>query len=364
MPKRKREYICHITCGLDVWTIILKYDLFIQLNMSLVNKYYYFHFGGAINLIQRASESPRESSDRSRNVAFLTRAAQSAQLLDVLLPIMRWNYITKNDENGKTNPSELIMNLFCEMYPTIVSFLQTNNNLVLAGGFARSIVISALQKYISSTISNQTNDLDFFAKDTGELIQCAIDLFGPNFHPIWDDSLAPPMEWQKKLFYRTNVVEIKAPNSLHQTKNIQFINTPFGMQKATKKGHAACLINGFDFTPTQVSFNGKNVFVTPAFLYSLFTGKMYLSYFLPLGWPFKRMETEYIRPGEPTVCESQKRNMIQRFFKYKLLGYKSILLSKEEEDRLYGFYNDPGWTMNHILNYNDGKFDFVERLFL
>ena len=65
---------------------------------------------------------------------------------------------------------------------------------------------------------------------------------------------------------------------------------------------SAKIIQGFDFTCTQVVLHGDGCWwrnpqktVTPAFLFSLLTGKMYMSFFNVLthigGWPFTDLNT-------------------------------------------------------------------------
>lgn len=388
MPKRKHIDLSkqkhESFLGLDLWNLILTYGrVSDQVQVAKLNKYYSLHFGGILHILKKA---------KNREHFWFEKAARYTASFDVLLPPFRWHQITGNQDScrsfGEDSPTSLIFSEFCSTYPIIIKMLQTNiksDDIVMGGDFPHRIIVKALRNYICPNIKDQEgvddeevdteeevkddmfqlenyydnpSIIQFFGNNDASLKQFCLDVFGLtlNFSHFNSYNYSGGISM---------VTEIAAPNQLDAEHSVEIMKA-YWKRPGENPDPFVSFINRLDFTPAQLGFlfhnNQFEIFVTPGFLYSLFTGKMHFTYCGNIDWPFDNLDNVYDSnlylsdpAGEHKLLLSgqHKCSFLRRYFKYKSLGYQDGWLNKEEEKMLDGFFNDVAYNEDDIFCESD-----------
>jgi hypothetical protein len=270
-----------------------------------------------------------------------------------------------------TTPTQLIYNEFHSSYPDMLHMLQTNiknDDIVMGGDIPLRIVLKALQHYICCDLhtqniyedENDEGDMDENEGDQSERDQeyyPSIQLFCKNDISLHQFRMAvfraPPNYFTFGQHQYTGIStreEIHAPNELHAMHSVEMIRAC----PTHKTYPCAAFINRLDFTPAQVAFQFHpqfGIFVTPAFLFSLFTGQMSFTYSSQITWPFTDIENEYDHtyynrfdnwycPDQLLLSANHKSSLLRRYFKFKSFGYCDASLSCKEEKRLHNLFHN------------------------
>ncbi len=326
------------TINKDIWTVIVKFDMNILLVVLRTSRAYYTAFGGVANILKFAFAL--------KNDAILTCGAQTALPLETLLHPLQWQLINKC-QIALTSLQLISMEL--QQYPILQrAFDGSQDGPVLAGGFARSVVLSAFRrlnpKMVHSELLTDCDDIDLFYANVDSIQKAST-----NFAVKKDEKHNGVYEW---------INNVPFPNNISNTHKLQLIVISLGLQASSTFNHkglhfpppdlSSKIIQGFDYTCTQVAFHGNvwwrdlHVTVTPAFLYSLFTGRMYMSFFhaLETAWPFVDLDTTHLdltRRSHQMICCAHKKIFLARLLKYQKRGYKDALLTQDSIDAMTQF---------------------------
>ncbi len=119
--------------------------------------------------------------------------------------------------------------------------------------------------------------------------------------------------------------------------NINRIQLPQRMRDVYQKsGNLHSIIMCFDWTPIQASLDyQQNIYVTPACLFSIITGQMYLVARPHFKWPFSFSFPDFCNCGRTVLFDTrQKRRLLQRFIKYIEKGYVDPFITSNEVNRM------------------------------
>ncbi len=343
MPKRTREVDNKKNKAnqlsiipIDIWRFIGTFDIYIQLYLSHTCKSFYLLFGSLVDILQNAIIQ--------KNHLLLTNAAKYVGPIECFLHPLCWSKISKH---SRFSPLQMIQFEIPNYLSKPKEFKQQywENDIMIAGGAICALVISAFRKFnvsICSVLTADYGDIDVFVTDFAIMNKS---IFGPSI-------------------YSNLLTDDKHFSGLSDCRTVQIIKTQ-------------TTIGQFDFTPTQVALYGiewwlnAKVSVTPAFIFSLMTGKMYLNYFASIPWPFENLDSQLIFPCprytelENSILERFKISCINRLLKYLKKGYTDILLSSEEIDSMKLLVTNYAYTkptQEENLDYQL-MFEFLDNIF-
>ncbi len=349
MKRRRMDLHCLQSINKDIINLINTFhhgnDF---LNMLQLCKQFYFCFGGIVNIFKRAIAL--------KDYKLLTQGARKTQNIETLLHKLQWQYLSKNSSNvSQAILHEISLDVqLCEGLDASQLKLADKTfwekNAMITGNFVRSIIIKALKKNNISIAKNlivNTNDsnINIFIKQ----VSFPIASFYSNLNQIHIDQ-------------NVNLVVIKKPNLLSNTKPIHFIQTNDDAFNIIEKEVFATLIKTFEFTCSQISIYGsywwrKNpqILVTPAFLFSLLSGQMYFTFFaeIPKAWPFTDLENMLLQSqcsryaiSKCVIFRETKLYFYDLFLKYQRYGFKDLFINENQQLDLqkiterFRIYND------------------------
>lgn len=331
----------------DIWSLIIKFSVDVHVNMISLCKSFYTMFGGVVKIMNNIV--------KLRDVQRLIAAARSTYNLESLLHQLQWTNLLRNTNTcvggcvdfkcNLTNPVGVIQDAF-QNFPEIKDFFdqkQKNTresadawncgDFVLAGGFPRCVFVKAFQKLglCPPCISQDANDIiDVFIHPK---YSCFASVFFKKYYPVIAENSEDAIKCGIQIEGISQPIQIIQP--LAESGLIMASNEFF-----------PDIIRGFDFTCTQIAIYGHQwwtttnnnfvIHVTPAFLYSILTGNMYLNYGFEVNWPFQSLDPDYLENGT-TISISQKVMEIFRCQKYQLRGYKECTFTQEDKERMQEF---------------------------
>jgi hypothetical protein len=291
---------------------------------------FYFDFGGVAKILESAT---------LLNKNILTQGARFVAPIETFFHSLRWETMSR------FSFLHLVKN---EMRNFLIDSPFPVPNGIIAGGFVRALIVSTCRKWkleINANITSTFHDIDIFVSDNY------------NFSEI-----------------------LQPPNDFSNNHKVQIVDAQTLFYYVSKKTESDIvkIIKTFDFTPTQVAlfgedwFNNPKISCTPAFIYSLMKGKMYLSYFNSIPWPFHGLESQVLYPNlkeygdrDHYLFERYKVSCVNRFFKYVSRGYKDAILTTEQIEKLENLikmYNAPQSLDEENLCY-DIMFEFLQNVF-
>lgn len=324
-PVRLRESWDSMPLPRDMWrTIIVELvdDLPAVLALGRVNLALYATLGGFEHMLKFILTHGHEAAmDRSR------RAVVNGNML---LHPLKWACWT---EGNYVPDAPLFQQVAAEMdraEPGIRrNWIDTEPVPVIAGGFVRVLMLRLLRRAGVTTppqLSEHYGDIDVWFEAKTDSVQPYIPLM---------TQIAPRTVLTEEKTEQHTIYTFPR-NEWSARTQVQCILTHLD---AAGRSYAECVLYYFDFTPCQVGVilrtcGDGEVVLTPAFLYSLLTGRMFIGpRLLPLPgcrWPFDSREWG--------LCDhiqlKQRARLLRRFSKYMHLGYTDALLSAYDVARM------------------------------
>jgi hypothetical protein len=364
----------------DIWKVICtNNDVQTHIAISKLCKSMYALFGGVVEILTHAI--------KIQDCAVVQRSSRCAHSMETFLHPLRWALFTQGFQQDMS-PTQLVTQELARFNLLQTYFANTSeaskqawamDRAIVAGGFVRAIFIRMFRLIhrCAPNLTDEACDIDIFIRKRSGL-------------QPWKLLLSDAMVTRSQNIVQTglnndafakqqdhNILTIINPNQWSQTLPIQVIEPQGGIIRSIRFGLLAECINGFDFTCTQVAIYGDHwwkhpkVMMTPAFLYSLCTGKMFLNYAKRVEWPFQNLETSLCfqetraNPGK-VVTLTQKLSIVNRFFKYRERGYTDLQLSEDDCNRLRCLRHEVGLVYSnsseYMAEYNE-RFDFLWDVF-
>jgi len=318
--RRIDRYFPNVICSL-ILSFALTMDDY--LNLLRVSKNFYFMGGGIVNVL---------TSALLYNNTKAIQNASRCDRIDTWLHPLQWNHMVQKIPNALSNVNEMIYNQFREDHHFLWHNLRRGNrdhsdfwhDRCIAGGFVRSLCVRAFAKlglFSHLQISAKYNDVDIFIKtDVGDM-----ESHNQSFLNYICD--------EKKDDEKYNVCTFTVQkSSLFGDERVQHIWPSRFFEQFTQKSKYH-IIEGFDLTCTQVAMDSSfwdgsmQIYTTPGFLYSLFTGKFFLNYCTEIPWPPSWFSGNDEYTSELTLCKNMMMSFTQevrfarRILKYVALGY-------------------------------------------
>lgn len=355
MKRKEYDLICQ-----DSWSLICEYGIDIRIKVSQLTKEHYIKYGGFVNILNYAVKY-----NDKETIQYSHRRSMS---IETLLHPFRCSLLNSNTLYIQTAIQDILKkyHLLQEYFKSDQIYNWMNDGLLIAGGFVRSIVLQALH------LANiKIPHIDYSCKDVDIFIDRTLinnnDLQASQIvGHLYEDIDGPrPNDFYDKFFGHhrldVKVENIPPPNKLIYNLAVQVIFPGTNLMNILKKKSFKQIIEGFDLTCTQACFTGwewwihGNVHVTPGFLYSCFTGRMFYTHNQKTKWPITTLESDRLPSGRFCFPGSLKENMINRFFKYIVLGYHDPTLSNKEYQNLKILYQNGDFEYNaeYRPNYED-----------
>lgn len=288
----------------DAWCVIAAHLAAMDLaHLSQTNVFFYDRVGGIPRLF--------DSAVRTGDAAFLSKGMTTVVDIADLFHPLRWALLTDQEVPATAHGFNFSH--------------QLTDDTIMAGGFPRAVLIKALRAHgVVPPTNADYGDIDIWTsfRDTHMALSAiGLSLVGEQSLTSFPATvLAVAVSDGTRDWYGTD-----------PGKPIQII---LGNRGLTPAG----LIRAFDFSVTQVAFHGnREVVVTPAFVYGLFTNKCLFTNTHQYAnvWPL----TSFSIKSNTNIVSALKLRLYKRFLKYKSRGYVDPTLSTASEVTMAGLYS-------------------------
>ncbi len=296
------------------WLLLSDFGVDIHVKLACLSRVFYRANGGVVKLFNLIVKLKRHD--------LLTRGAREVYAIENLLHPLHWQLLGGASEHY--DPRQFVeAELKQNGLDKLIEQLEHARE-VIGGGAARSVVMKALRRAqvrVHPSLNDGHTDIDIFLNGS--------ESESSYFERRWKN------QQDERERERVNVAfshSFNAPNCLSQNYNVQFIS--FGPSGPWR--HESCLpgdvIMFFDFTSCQVSICKTArllmVKLTPAFLFAILTGKMYMTFFEATsngGWPFVDLMPSILTPYLPAQLPLQGTLQAEVFWAHKICYFRRLL---------------------------------------